>query len=355
MATINHRDTITLTNAAVSITLPATDPYDLYEIVTTAAVAIPGTTAITASGTVTEGLTYNFRYLADVSSGTVTIMGEVIPPQLRNKSMLITAFYDGSAWVVDFFPDLAQTGIISKSNLIESYGTNVVAETYTGVSTAGVVGEQILSTAVIPANTLAGTTTNEAFRITAWGTCNSAVNKLLTLRVVTGGTTHTLFKNNNQDLQGVFKIEAIVTATPPGVYQSEAILVGGDQNSTGYLASGINWDYTVAQNAEFVAVEQSAGGINTVNNIVPGTAYVSAASGVPTIGGTGSGCTVGYTAVAGGVTVVTISNAGSGYTVGDIITINAGNADATFTVVTLDTPTGGVVTLRQLRVEQIKG
>jgi hypothetical protein len=261
MAIINHRLTITLTASATTISLDVTDPYDLYEIETATTIAIPGTTNIVAVGTVIEGLTYNFRYIADVTAGNVSIMGALIPAHLRDKRMLITAFYDGTTWVVDFEPDLSQAAVIDKANLIEPPGTHVVAKTYTpGISSAATTGLQTLATAIIPSNTLGGSGVREAFRITAWGVANAADVKNLTLQVVTGGTTHILFQNNNQALQGLFKIEAVVTATPPGIFQSEAILLGGDQLSTGFLTNGITWDYSVAQNVEFIVEDTTGAG-----------------------------------------------------------------------------------------------
>ena len=261
MAIINHRLTITLTASATTISLDVTDPYDLYEIETATTIAIPGTTNIVAVGTVIEGLTYNFRYIADVTAGNVSIMGALIPAHLRDKRMLITAFYDGTTWVVDFEPDLSQAAVIDKANLIEPPGTHVVANTYTpGISSAATTGLQTLATAIIPSDTLGGSGVREAFKITAWGVSNAADVKNLTLQVVTGGTTHILFQNNNQALQGLFKIEAVVTATPPGIFQSEAILLGGDQLSTGFLTNGITWDYSVAQNVEFIVEDTTGAG-----------------------------------------------------------------------------------------------
>lgn len=69
--------------------------------------------------------------------------------------------------------------------------------------------------------------------------------------------------------------------------------------------------------------------------LVPGTGYVTATD-VATIGGTGTGLTVDITANAGAVTAVAVNNPGVGYTIGDTITIDAGNDDATIDVLTVD-------------------
>lgn len=261
MATLNNITTITLTGVATTISLPVTDPYDLYEIKTTSPISIPGTTTINSTGTLVDGLTYTFRYLADITSGNLSIMGETVPAHLLEKDMSIIAYYTSTGWVVDFYPDLSQNEVINSTNLINVSGNHVIAQINpAGFTNGAFIGDQTLTSVIIPPNTLRGASSAEAFKITAWGTCNNVVDKKLTLQVVTGGTTHTLFKNNNVALQGVFKIEAIVSASPPGTFQSEAILVGGDQDSTGFLSSGVNWDYTVNQTVEFLAEIPSATG-----------------------------------------------------------------------------------------------
>lgn len=69
-----------------------------------------------------------------------------------------------------------------------------------------------------------------------------------------------------------------------------------------------------------------------------GTGYTSKLS-VPTTGGTGTGLRVDITAVSGALSKVKINsfNKGYGYTIGDAITIDFGNGDATFTVNTVGT------------------
>ena len=69
--------------------------------------------------------------------------------------------------------------------------------------------------------------------------------------------------------------------------------------------------------------------------LVPGTGYTTATD-VATTGGTGTGLTVDITANAGAVTAVVVNNPGIGYTIGDTITIDAGNDDATIDVLTVD-------------------
>jgi hypothetical protein len=78
--------------------------------------------------------------------------------------------------------------------------------------------------------------------------------------------------------------------------------------------------------------------VDTVSLNFGGTTGYVTATDVPTTGGTGVGCTVDITAVAGIVTVVAVNEPGFGYTAGDILTINQGGTasdDALFTVDTV--------------------
>ena len=66
-----------------------------------------------------------------------------------------------------------------------------------------------------------------------------------------------------------------------------------------------------------------------------GSGYITAA-GLATSGGSGSGCTVDITAVAGAITAVSVNDPGTGYAVGDVLTVVQGGG------------TGGTVTVTEL-------
>lgn len=264
MPIINLRETYELTAVAASHVLPVTDPYEIYDVTSTGSVSIGGTTAFTASGTLIEGHTYTFRYTANVTSGDITFMGTAMPTILKDKKSTVEAYYNGSSWIVTIIPDFSQNDILDIDNLVNNPGGHVVAKAYsTGLNSANLAGPQTLSTAIIPADTLGGTGASspyEAFRITAFGECNAVTSKSISINVVTGANTNTLFRNNNTSLVGNFKIEVIVTCTPPGVFQAEAILVGGDQDSTGWTVTNTNWDFSVAQNIQFIVEENTPTG-----------------------------------------------------------------------------------------------
>lgn len=71
----------------------------------------------------------------------------------------------------------------------------------------------------------------------------------------------------------------------------------------------------------------------TVDTIVGGSGY-TAATGVATTGGSGSGLTVNTTVSAGAITAIAINAAGSGYEVGETITVSGGTG-GTFDIATL--------------------
>jgi len=75
-----------------------------------------------------------------------------------------------------------------------------------------------------------------------------------------------------------------------------------------------------------------AGRADLINLSSPGTSYTSA-TGVTTTGGSGSGLTLDVTDNgSGGILSVAVNYPGSGYQVGDIVTIDGGNSDATITI-----------------------
>jgi hypothetical protein len=78
------------------------------------------------------------------------------------------------------------------------------------------------------------------------------------------------------------------------------------------------------------------GEVLTVDTIVAGTSYVTET--IPTeplTNGSGTGMLITWTAVAGGVTAITIVDGGIGYAVNDTQTIDDGDVNATFDVATV--------------------
>jgi hypothetical protein len=141
------------------------------------------------------------------------------------------------------------------------------------------------------------------------------------------------------------------TATGSPTFTSLGTLITLDNNLldfNDFLVEG-DWVFS-SSNSELRRVERILdGGVNALINEAfttdiedalavtsfditdAGTGY-SNASGVATTGGSGTGLTVDVTQTAGVIDTAVIAAAGEGYIVGDIVTIDAGNSDATLEI-----------------------
>ena len=89
---------------------------------------------------------------------------------------------------------------------------------------------------------------------------------------------------------------------------------------------GLNTTYPASQ-------DTSTGG--PISLTTPGTGYATTPADGTTTGGTGTGLTVSVNLIGEALASVEIMSFGSGYSLGDVITIDGGNDDATITVVSL--------------------
>jgi hypothetical protein len=129
-----------------------------------------------------------------------------------------------------------------------------------------------------------------------------------------------------------------IVANPITVLDDNS-LVGGSNyvdatlvSVTGGTGTGLIVDITAEEIGAVLA--------NTITTA--GTSYADA-TGIATLNGSGTGLTVDVVTVAGEVVDVIVANAGTGYQVNDVITIDAGDANATFTVT--DVTVGEVLTV----------
>lgn len=121
--------------------------------------------------------------------------------------------------------------------------------------------------------------------------------------------------------------------------------ITNDINQTTFLNSSVIYigDNTTSGDVMVVIPAGSTGGfgVQTLATIPPhqpvGTGYATAAGPLATTtSGSGTGCTVGITAVGGAITSITIIAAGVGYKSGDTVTVTqGGGANGTFTVTAL--------------------
>lgn len=98
-------------------------------------------------------------------------------------------------------------------------------------------------------------------------------------------------------------------------------------------------DLTFADYTTGTVSVTNAQGVFATNQLYGGSTGYVTTTGVATTGGTGTGCTVNTTAVAGVVTAIAINAAGTGYAIGDTLTISGGDGTATFYVSNITTAT----------------
>lgn len=205
---------IELTSTPGTISLPVTDPYDLYTLVTTGTVTLGGATDIVSSGTLAEGVTYKFQYTGSVTNiALLTIMGTSVP---FNKPFIAEAYYNGTAWEVSFRPDLAQVEVLDKETIIGDVTTTIDFDS-SNVSTANVGGEQLLISLEVPAHYFKSV--GDGFRIKYYGVFSGSALELKSLKVksITGANTRTLFDVSAPlDFTGRFCLEVQFFLENPG-------------------------------------------------------------------------------------------------------------------------------------------
>ena len=270
MPELTNNYNIVLTTSAVNITLPTTDFYTQYIIKTAAPLTILGTTNIDPSGTVYEGLIYNFKYLANITGGTVSIFGHDVPTNLLDKDFDATAIYTGGAWYVTIEPNFLESGVITTEDLAIPQGSHVIAGgSSAGSTSANVAGNQILRTLVIPANTLTEDVAKpfQGLRITVYGSCLAA-SKNIHLKVTNNSSSWFLYTINATTVSGKFKIEAIISATFPTTMQSEAMFSPTGTTPLFIFNNGVTYDHSLIQTLEFSCEEVTpAGGLVTINSM----------------------------------------------------------------------------------------
>jgi hypothetical protein len=107
---------------------------------------------------------------------------------------------------------------------------------------------------------------------------------------------------------------------------------GTGQVGTGYTAGVVDLLGGTGSGGKLTITAKEVGAARTITLTNGGSGYLNGQYGV--IGGTGFNLFVNITAVLGSVVTVTIDNQleGAGYTIGDVLTIDSGNQDATFTI-----------------------
>ena len=147
-------------------------------------------------------------------------------------------------------------------------------------------------------------------------------------------------------LNGGFGFTALSTYTVSGgsgtgmTIRVDTVTAAPDESVATFTI--INSGSGYAENDSIELVNPAAGGTSAqlmitstagpITLTTPGTGYTDPVAGTTTTAGSGTGLKVSCTVSAGAITFVSIVAFGGGYSVGDVITIDGGNNDATFTI-----------------------
>lgn len=117
MATYSNPLEYTILAGGLAQTSDVDDSNDLYKVVGTAEITVDNT--FVHSGTLFRGLTYKYDYqaVATYNGAVVSFHGVAMTATQALKNHLVIATYNGSAWEVQFIPDMSQEGIIEASKL----------------------------------------------------------------------------------------------------------------------------------------------------------------------------------------------------------------------------------------------
>lgn len=279
MADFKIYEELEVTATPGTLTCDVTAGISQYEIITTGTVTIGGTTSINTSGTVVEGHVLRFRFSGDIAGGTLDVLGTNVPTELLTKKWYAEAYYDGSAWVVAYNPDINQTAIIPPTSL-SSKSLTQVDSIYSTSSTINTSGQQLLDSMVIPADTF--DTDGQSFTVKLWGQCTSTAAELKTIdvEVVTGAVTRTLYTNALvTDIVGKWTLEVNVVVEPTigAISPSGTLMCNAngaiDVDAYTTLVKPLGYDETVTQTINIYGTETTPsgnqisliGGILTVN------------------------------------------------------------------------------------------
>ncbi len=120
MPVLNKFETITVADGVnYDINLNA----QTQEYLITGTDTLTGTWSVTAGGggSAASGMICVFRYEATVTLGgnNLVILGTTLPSSLATKECDIVARYNGSSWIVKFFPDFEESGFVTSSNILD--------------------------------------------------------------------------------------------------------------------------------------------------------------------------------------------------------------------------------------------
>jgi hypothetical protein len=143
------KQTITLTAGGGTTNLDVEDMNELYTVVTSGSVTLAANVVIQSSGSLYEGVFYEFEYEANISANgnTIEFFGTTMPDNLTAKKCRVTAYYDGSAWTVKFLPSMDETGVVGKNQLrVTPY---ILVDYTAGATSTATLTEEVLGSVTV--------------------------------------------------------------------------------------------------------------------------------------------------------------------------------------------------------------
>ena len=169
-----------LTAGGGTVNLSVDDYADQYRLFSGGAVTLTSSYTIQPSGTVENGMLYEFHYVADLDfdGNTLTIFGTSIPADLESVEMYIRAYYNGTAWEVTLASSFGDLPLITTSMVTDDNITNAkMAEDSVGRSelidgdilpialSSNAVTTVKIANAAVTAEKLGGTLDKEIFAV----------------------------------------------------------------------------------------------------------------------------------------------------------------------------------------------
>jgi hypothetical protein len=145
--------TFLLVAGGYSFAIPVDDNNKIYRI--TGTETITGSNTFAESGSAAEGMTYIYQYegvATYTAAFVVSFHGTAMSASQALKDHLVVAQYRGAAWVVDFYPDLAENNIIEITKLANLTAAYTIVGNASAVPTAvAISGDVTLSNAGVVA------------------------------------------------------------------------------------------------------------------------------------------------------------------------------------------------------------
>jgi hypothetical protein len=110
-------EAIQLTSGGGTVTIDIDSFVDTYRVYTSGAVTLTSNYTIEGSKTPSYATVIKLRYEANLNfdGNTVTIFGATMPEDLENINCEITAYYNGTSWIVTILPDFETIPFVTAS------------------------------------------------------------------------------------------------------------------------------------------------------------------------------------------------------------------------------------------------